>query len=129
VAVSNHGDPDGGPRRSGYRWTAVVIFVVLGGVLLFGLVTSMTGFPGPGALRRYQSAELAALERKINASVAAAAARNCGSPRVRASVNPLASRVEVSGGYGTFPPLSDTERAMITTAPDARFSEASCEHR
>lgn len=132
TAASDASEPGGGsPPRSRGRWVVTSLVVVTGLVLVFGLVTSVTGFPGPGALRRYRSAELAALERKINASVAAGASRACGAargPLVHASVNPLTSRVEVRGGTGAgaFPRLSTSERAMIASSADATFTETTC---
>jgi hypothetical protein len=51
-------------RRQRYALAAVLVLVAA--VVAFVAVTAWTGFPGPGALRRYPTTELDALVHKID---------------------------------------------------------------
>jgi hypothetical protein len=95
--------PKGQSRR---RVIAVVVVALLlvGAVTGFLVVTGYTGFPGPGALRRYPTRDLEALANRINGL-------SCGvyatpvepgsewSPPAIATVDRLRSRVHLRGSY------------------------------
>jgi hypothetical protein len=110
------GSPDPGPpddasngHRAAHRWIRPLT-VAVAGLVAFGLVTSFTGLPGPGPLRRHPTATLDELVDAIHADAgdlrtpddcwrttyrASRDAAPPGPPRPIASVDHLRSRVVV----------------------------------
>ena len=96
------------PRRTARRVVAAIA-VAVGVVVTFFGVTTFTGFPGPGPLRRYPASDLNRVADRINA------ADGVGSHARSATVDLLRSQVELHGGtiQCSGIALSPTEREMV----------------
>jgi hypothetical protein len=93
-------DPPTHHARRLLRATAILV-VAVGGFLG---ITAVTGFPGPGPVRRYPYSDLEALADQINAlhcdqSTAGSPGAPTPRPRPIASVDFLTSRVHLSQPY------------------------------
>jgi hypothetical protein len=107
--------------KSSGRAVLLSLGIVLLVVVLFVGVTSLTGFPGPGGLRRYPASDLTALVKKLNSEPPPELSGSSPSLRSRAGaghahVDWVRSRVVITGMicFGAGPlALSPTEARMI----------------
>jgi hypothetical protein len=116
-----HHHPSDGPNTRARRrrdrrarqavLAAVVVVVLVGGFLV---TTSVTGFPGPGAVHRYPIADLQDLAKRINRTTCSGGGD--WAPTPVASVDWFRSRVHLSG-----PPagvvLAPEDRPMVENPP------------
>jgi len=117
------------PRAEAHRFgrrVAMVLAVLVLVVVLFLGVTSRTGFPGPGPIRRYPTSDLQSLAARINDRFPGCQMKGFSSPAL-AYVDRLRSRVVLRGpAIPLMLKVSDTERSMIQQpSPDGGFSYSS----
>ncbi len=113
-------EPPRATKSSG-RAVWLSLGIVLMVVVLFVGVTSLTGFPGPGVLRRYPASDLTALVKKLNSEPAPEFSGSSPSlpPRQgagHAHVDWVRSRVVITGTicFGSGPlALSPAEAHMV----------------
>ncbi len=89
---------------------AVVVMIVVGGFLT---TTSVTGFPGPGAIHRYPIPDLQDLANRINRTTCSG--DRDWAPAPVASVDWLRSRVHLSRPTGVV--LAREDRPMVENPP------------
>ena len=123
--TDHHDDHENRPRR--LRRVVATLAGVIGTIIVLFALTSATGLPGPGALRRYPPADLNRVADKINHAAHNDSFAPCYGPEDIATVDPIKSRVVITK---TMLPIAlDKEQVPMIDGPngDRVFAMIACD--